>query len=279
MRRGSSGGRTASPNVLGDPAGRVASPPTSWPTPGEAADQTVWLCGLPGMKFILTSDHSGSRHQQPRARSPRSLRRPRKGPSPSAQARGSERAGGPASCCPAQGPQTRCAKGQAPRHPRSLPSDLALPLRRGNSHGPRAREWGQRVLIKLYLHRQAVGQICPAGWGVSSWPARARPTCGSGKGAGPEGGHHPSRAEEGSPRPRQGVEHRTSGVPVPRSGSLPASGSSSGAKPGRSQGRWSGRVKNRGPGSCPGTRNLNPGPRDLRLGARLLRTPCPPAAA
>lgn len=162
-------GRTASPNVLGDPAGRVASPPTSWPTPGEAADQTVWLCGLPGMKFILTSDHSGSRHQQPRARSPRCLRRPRKGPSPSAQARGSERAGGPASCCPAQGPQTRCAKGQAPRHPRSLPSDLALPLRRGNSHGPRAREWGQRVLIKLYLHRQAVGQICPAGWGVSSW--------------------------------------------------------------------------------------------------------------
>lgn len=68
-------------------------------------------------------------------------------------------------------------------------SNSALLLRRGSSHGPCAREWVRQVLIKLDLHKQAVGQICPAGSCVSPWSRRApgtlgRPTCASGTGAG-----------------------------------------------------------------------------------------------
>lgn len=39
----------------------------------ETANPTVWLCGLPGMKFILTQWPQRSRCRQPRARSPCSL--------------------------------------------------------------------------------------------------------------------------------------------------------------------------------------------------------------
>lgn len=110
-------------------------PPPPWPTAAaeesagaaalarEAADQTVWLCSLPGMKFFLTQPPQRGKHSQPRAQSPCACQRalfpprtPEKGQFPSAGAEDSSKPGSPRPAVQLGGRPAQSVQGQtAPR--------------------------------------------------------------------------------------------------------------------------------------------------------------------